>query len=177
MTLEDLSSGRFEGRFGTDDFWNRWCLRESQEGKQWGDSQFDKHQPSKSVQVASMLINYFKQWRKNLPDTVTWTDEEPPSHDLRKAVLRAGYSLYLHVSLRPFLEVAYDTIDRTPIMNVLSGLLKQVVEVVREWVASTVHIIIAFDRVGTAPDSPYEGYRSTRTSPFCLNNVVSTLHA
>jgi hypothetical protein len=59
----------------------------------------------------------------------------------------------------------------------LSETQEKIVQVACQCIESAIQSTIAFDRVGAAEGSPYEGYESTRTNRLVLTNIFGTLHA
>jgi hypothetical protein len=73
-------------------------------------------------------------------------------------------------------EVSTPT-SRSAQMVDLSETQQQIVEVASQCIESAIQSTIAFDRVGAPNDSPYEGFKSTRTTRLVLTNIFGTLHA
>jgi len=73
-------------------------------------------------------------------------------------------------------EVSTPT-SRTAQMMDLSDSQQEIVGLATQCIDSAIQSTIAFDRVGAPPDSPYEGFKSTRTTRLILTNIFGTLHA
>jgi hypothetical protein len=59
----------------------------------------------------------------------------------------------------------------------LSETQEKIVEVACQCIESAIQSTVAFDRVGAPEDSPYEDYKSTRSTRLVLTNIFGTLHA
>lgn len=141
-----------------------------------------------------------------LPPALAWEDTDPPSTDLNIARLRAKYYGATYVMLRPYLRIAAHEIELPPShqrsqrnsqwshhnsptaeastptlrsaqMVDLTESQKQIVDLASQCIEGAIQSTIAFDRVGAVPGSPYEGFKSTRTTRLILTNIFGTLHA
>ena len=59
----------------------------------------------------------------------------------------------------------------------LSENQENIINVACQCIESAIQSTIAFDRIGAAEDSPYEGYKSTRNTRLVLTNIFGTCHA
>jgi hypothetical protein len=125
-----------------------------------------------------------------LPSSLAWEDDDPPSTDLNVARLRAKYYGALYMILRPYLRIANHLIDLSPTADSLltpgnqgvqlmelSNYQRSIIPYAAQCINGAIQSTIAFDRVGAAPDSPYEEFRSTRTQRLVVTNIFGTLHA
>ena len=54
---------------------------------------------------------------------------------------------------------------------------RDIIKVACQCIDSAIRSTIAFDRVGAAANSSYEGFISTRTKRLLVTNIFGTLHA
>lgn len=121
------------------------------------------------------------------------------------ARLRGKYYGGLYMMLRPYLRYATHVIELPPSHNranrsaqwshhsspaatgesytasrqmmELNEDQQKIVDVAFRCIESAIYSTVAFDRVGVAEDSLYEGYKATRTDRLVLTNIFGTLHA
>ena len=146
-----------------------------------------------------------EDWRRVLPRTLFWKDEDPPATDINIARLRAKYYGAIYVILRPYLCIANHSIDFPPIgastarasyhnsfaqtsgsssnRNVhllvdLSDDQKSIIGVAVKCINAAIQSTIAFDRVGAAPERKYVKFDpSARTRRLVVTNIFGTMHA
>ncbi|KAF2819543.1 C6 zinc finger domain-containing protein [Ophiobolus disseminans] len=171
-----------------------------------GNKSFDQSNIRAVADHATSHKDILESWRRVLPQFLAWKDGDPPATDLNIARLRAKYYGGLYMMLRPYLRIATHVIEYPPShqsanrqahwshhnspaatgeastpssrqMVDLSETQEKIVEVACQCIESAIQSTIAFDRVGAPDDSPYEDYRSTRTTRLVLTNIFGTLHA
>lgn len=59
-------------------------------------------------------MRILEDWRRVLPPTLAWSDDDPPATDINVARLRAKYYGSIYVILRPYLRIANHFIDFLP---------------------------------------------------------------
>lgn len=163
---------------------------------------FDTTNINEVTEHAKSHVNVLESWRRVLPPTLAWADSDPPATDLNIARLRAKYYGGLYMILRPYLRIANHTIELPPASmswssqqnspapdavstpNSRGMCLVELTESQRKIIAVAAQCIdcafrstIAFDRIGAAPDSPYDGFKSTRRRRLVVTNIFGTLHA
>jgi hypothetical protein len=142
-----------------------------------------------------------------LPAYLAWDDTEAPSTNLNIARMRAKYYGALYMMLRPCLRLAtarewppshqgshqgarwsqhnspahtgevYMTMSRGVQMVELNSDQQEMVNLACMCIHAAIRSTIAFDRVGAPDNSPYVGYKSTRTQRLVLTNIFGTMHA
>ncbi|KAF1979810.1 hypothetical protein BU23DRAFT_106344 [Bimuria novae-zelandiae CBS 107.79] len=128
-------------------------------------------------------------WRKLLPPQLAWNDDDPPSHDINVARMRAKYYGGYYVVLRPLLSKAIHHMKLPPSFSnsmtndfnrdivELSNEDQKALQTVEQCVKSAIQSTIAFDRIGARPNEPYVDYQSQRRTRLIVPNIFGTLHA
>ncbi|OAK94754.1 hypothetical protein IQ06DRAFT_81458 [Phaeosphaeriaceae sp. SRC1lsM3a] len=168
---------------------------------------FDRADPKAVADNANGHLGLLNSWRGMLPAYLAWDDEEPPSTDLNVARLRAKYYGALYMMLRPCLQLASKgewppshqasqqrmqwsqhsspantgeapmSMSRGVQMVELNPGQNEMVKLAQMCIHAAIRSTIAFDRVGAPVNSPYVGYKSTRTQRLVLTNIFGTMHA
>jgi hypothetical protein len=155
----------------------------------------------------SYHIGLLDSWRKMLSHYLAWHDNDLPATDLNIARMRAKYYGGLYMMLRPYLRLAISRewppshqgshrngqwshhgspthMGEIPMatskgvqMVDLNSDQKQMVKFSCMCIHAAIQSTIAFDRVGAPDNSPYAGYKSTRTQRLILTNIFGTMHA
>ena len=123
-----------------------------------------------------------------MPPQLAWDDNDPPSHDINMARMRAKYYGGHYVVLRPLLFKAIHHMKLPPSFlsnnkSTSSALVdithedEKALKIVQTYVKSAIQSTIAFDRVGADEHEPYERYVSQRRTRLIVRNIFGTLHA
>jgi hypothetical protein len=158
------------------------------------------------VKHARSHLNVLESWRRVLPSSLAWKDDDLPSTNLNVARLRAKYYGGLYMILRPYLRIANhsmglpsigattaqshrqnspmpttDSVSAPTSRDIqqveLSNDQQDVIWIAAKCINSAIQSTIAFDRVGAPDDSPYEKYKRTRKGRLIVTNIVGTMHA
>ncbi|KAF1351537.1 hypothetical protein EJ07DRAFT_168937 [Lizonia empirigonia] len=165
---------------------------------------FDTHNIKEIAHRATTHISILEDWRRVLPPTLAWNDDDPPATDINVARLRAKYYGSIYVILRPYLRVANHFIDFPPtganarashysspaptsggssnrnvhLLVDLSDDQRSIIGVAAKCINAAIQSTIAFDRVGAAPGSKYVKFdASARTRRLVVTNIFGTMHA
>ena len=166
---------------------------------------FDTHNIKEVAHRATAHVRILEDWRRVLPPTLAWNDEDPPATDINVARLRAKYYGSIYVILRPYLRIANHFIDFPPtgastarashhnspaptsgsssnrnvhLLVDLSDDQRSIIGVAVKCINAAIQSTIAFDRVGAAPDSKYIKFdASARTRRLVVTNIFGTMHA
>lgn len=150
-------------------------------------------------------MRILEDWRRVLPPTLAWDDEDPPATDINVARLRAKYYGSIYVILRAYLCTAFrlfgssstrpsttrashqislaptpdSSSDQTAhLLKDMSEDQKTIIVVADKCINAAIQSTIAFDRVGAAPDSKYVKFDATaRTRRLIVTNIFGTMHA
>jgi hypothetical protein len=152
---------------------------------------------------ALIHVEMLENWRNMLSPELAWKDTDLPSTDLNIARVRAKYYGGLYMMLRLYLKLAIDVLifpspppgttgasqqnspsvygssasNRYVQMVDLTEDQKRIIEVACKCINSAIRSTIAFDRVGTEPNSPYTYFTPSRTKRLIVTNIFGTLHA
>ena len=86
---------------------------------------FDTHNIKEVAHRATAHVRILEDWRRVLPPTLAWNDDDPPATDINVARLRAKYYGSIYVILRPYLRIANHFIDFPPHRCKRTGLSSQ----------------------------------------------------
>lgn len=165
---------------------------------------FDTHNIKEVAHRAIAHVRILEDWRRVLPPTLAWNDEDPPATDINVARLRAKYYGSIYVILRPYLRIANHFIDFPPtganarashhnspaptsgsssnrnvhLLVDLSEDQRSIIGVAVKCINAAIQSTIAFDRVGAARDSKYVKFdANARTRRLVVTNIFGTMHA
>ncbi|KAF3029157.1 hypothetical protein E8E12_000380 [Didymella heteroderae] len=165
---------------------------------------FDTHNIKEVAHRATAYVRILEDWRRVLPPTLAWNDDDPPATDINVARLRAKYYGSIYVILRPYLRIANHFIDFPPtganarashhnspaptsggssnrnvhLLVDLSDDQRSIIGVAVKCINAAIQSTIAFDRVGAAPNSKYVKFdANARTRRLVVTNIFGTMHA
>ncbi|XPS74110.1 hypothetical protein M3J09_006235 [Ascochyta lentis] len=166
---------------------------------------FDTHNIKEVAHRATAHVRILEDWRRVLPPTLAWNDEDPPATDINVARLRAKYYGSIYVILRPYLRIANHFIDFPPtgastarashhnspaptsgsssnrnvhLLVDLSDDQRSIIGVAVKCINAAIQSTIAFDRVGATPGSKYVKFdANARTRRLVVTNIFGTMHA
>jgi hypothetical protein len=125
---------------------------------------------------AGTYLETLEEWRQLLSPTLAWEDDDLPATNLNVAHLRARYYSSVYMILRPCLQIAVHTTDFPSDSAEVSD-QQSIIQMAAKCIKGAIKSTIAFDRVGAESDSPYEGFKCTRTQRLVVTNIFSTMHA
>ncbi|KAL1643416.1 hypothetical protein SLS61_009251 [Didymella pomorum] len=165
---------------------------------------FDTHNIKEVAHRATAHVRILEDWRRVLPPTLAWNDDDPPATDINVARLRAKYYGSIYVILRPYLRIANHFIDFPPtgangrashhnspaptsggssnrnvhLLVDLSDDQRSIIGVAVKCINAAIQSTIAFDRVGALPGSKYVKFdANARTRRLVVTNIFGTMHA
>ncbi|KAF3031938.1 hypothetical protein E8E12_001908 [Didymella heteroderae] len=152
---------------------------------------FDTHNIKEVAHRATAHVRILEDWRRVLPPTLAWNDDDLPATDINVARLRAKYYGAIYVILRPYLRIANHFIDFPPtdanaqashhkshLLVDLSNDQKNIIGVAVKCVNAAIQSTIAFDRVGALPGSKYVKFDpNARARRLVVTNIFGTMHA
>ncbi|KAF2785843.1 hypothetical protein K505DRAFT_368750 [Melanomma pulvis-pyrius CBS 109.77] len=165
---------------------------------------FDAKDLQEVANTARVHADILLSWRRLLPPSLAWDDNDPPSSDINIARLRAKFYGGHYMILRPFLYLVVHDIQLPPpgppiawasqgnspgdptgtmspwprrtVMNV-SPEQAGVLHVAHQCVESAIQSTIAFDRVGEEAGTAYVPYVDISKERLIVTNIFGTLHA
>ncbi|PVH90302.1 hypothetical protein DM02DRAFT_636921, partial [Periconia macrospinosa] len=137
----------------------------------------DKEPPSTDLNIARLRAKVYGAWYVVLRPVLFMALEkikEPPpreasSHGNSPAAAGGPFAIPTagtRYTSRGLVDPSESNTQRT-----------ELIELSHQCIEAAIQSTIAFDRVGAAPDSPYEDYVSTRKGRLIVTNILGTLHA